>query len=124
LTGSGPASEVCLQRRFRLTGSQDFGRVRRSGQSHAHRLVVLVARKNDEGRTRVGVAAGRAVGNAVKRNRAKRLLRAAMQDLVNSVAPGWDVVLLARPALASSNYSEVRGALMTLLRRAELVPLS
>jgi ribonuclease P protein component len=84
----------------------------------------LVARKNDEGRTRVGVAAGRAVGNAVKRNRAKRLLRAAMQDLVNSVAPGWDVVLLARPALASSNYSEVRGALMTLLRRAELVPLS
>ena len=121
MTGAPPASEVRVQRRFRLTRSGDFERARQSGRSYAHRLVVLVARENDQGHVRVGVAAGRSVGNAVKRNRAKRLLRAAMQSLIASVKPGWDVVLIARPPLASSDCAEVREVLVTLLSRAELV---
>ena len=110
-----------MQRRFRLTRSEDFERARRSGKSHAHRLVVLIARRNDAGHTRVGVAAGRTVGNAVKRNRAKRLLRAAMQSLVSSMVSGWDVVLIARPPLVASSCAEVREVLVTLLGRAELL---
>jgi ribonuclease P protein component len=124
MTGAPPANEHRVQRRFRLTRSEDFERARRSGKSFPHRLVVLVTRKNDEGRTRVGVAAGRTVGNAVKRNRAKRLLRAALRDLVEAINPGWDVVLIARPPLTSSNCAEVRGVLVTLLRRADLMPAS
>jgi ribonuclease P protein component len=57
----------------------------------------------------------------VKRNRAKRLMRAAMQSLLPSVAPGWDVILIARRAMVSSDMFEVREALLTLLRRAELI---
>jgi len=110
-----------VQRRLRLTRSEDFERARRSGRSYPHRLVVLVARKNDEGHARVGVVAGRTVGNAVKRNRAKRLLRAAMRGLMASLSPGWDLVLIARPPLATSGCAEVREALELLLRRAELV---
>jgi ribonuclease P protein component len=83
--------------------------------------VVLVAQTNDEGQVHVGVVAGRGVGTAVKRNRAKRLMRAAMQSLVPSVAVGWDVLLIARRALVSSDMFEVRQALLTLLRRAELI---
>jgi RNase P protein component len=44
-----------------------------------------------------------------------------MQTLVGSVAPGWDLVLTARPALASSDFFAVHEALLTLLRRADLV---
>ena len=124
MAGAAPAREPGLQRNYRLTRSEDFERARRSGRSYPHRLVVLLVRSNDEGRTRVGVAAGRAVGNAVKRNRAKRLLRAAMQSLVSLVQPGWDVVLIARPPLVSSNCTEVRDALVMLLRRAELIAVS
>ena len=113
-----------MQRRFRLTRSEDFERARRFGKSYPHRLVVLVVRENESGQRRVGVAAGRTVGNAVKRNRAKRLLRAAMQSLVSSLVPGWDVVLIARPPLASSSCPEVRAVLVGLLRRAELVLVS
>ena len=124
MAGVLPACELRLQRIFRLTRSEDFERARRSGRSYPHRLVVLVAHPNDKGRTRVGVSAGRTVGNAVKRNRAKRLLRAAMQSLVSLVHPGWDVVLIARPPLVSSNSAEVRGVLVTLLRRADLMAAS
>jgi ribonuclease P protein component len=80
-----------------------------------------VVRENDRDHIRVGVSAGRGTGNAVKRNRAKRLLRAGMRSLVDIVKPGWDVVLIARAPLASSGLAEVRDVLMTLLRRAELI---
>ena len=110
-----------MQRKFRLTRSEDFKRVRRSGRSYAHPLVVLVALANEAANVHVGVAAGRTVGSAVRRNRSKRLLRAAMQSLLGSVAPGWDLVLIARAPLAASDFFQVREALLTLLRRAELV---
>ncbi len=110
-----------MQRSFRLTRSEDFKRVRRFGKSYAHPLVVLVAQASNEPKLRVGVAAGRTVGGAVKRNRAKRLLREAMRTLIPSLAGGWDLILIARPPLAGSDLFEVREALLTLLRRAELI---
>jgi ribonuclease P protein component len=121
-----------VQRKFRLTRSEDFKRVRRSGKSYAHPLVVLIVQSYDrqsgpveQPRLRVGVAAGRAVGTAVTRNRAKRLLREAMRALIPNIASGVDLILIARPALASATLEETRRALLTLLQRAQiLTPLN
>ena len=110
-----------MQRSFRLTRSEDFKRVRRYGKSFAHPLVTLVTQASDESGLRVGIVAGRTLGSAVKRNRAKRLLREAMRTLLPSLAAGWDLLLIARPPLVASDLFEVREALLTLLRRAELV---
>jgi ribonuclease P protein component len=111
-----------VQRKFRLTRSEDFKRVRRFGKSYAHPLLVLVVQPGEEATLRVGVAAGRTVGVAVKRNRAKRLVREAMRTLIPSLSTGWDILLIARPALVSCSVFEVREALLSLLRRAELAP--
>ena len=119
-----------MQRSFRLTRSEDFKRVRRDGKSYAHPLVVLIAlnrENNDQPRiraVRVGVAAGKSVGTAVYRNRAKRLLREAMRTLlpsIASIASGSDLILIARPALAYASLTDVREALLTLLQRAKLI---
>jgi len=119
--GPVPVSELHVQRRFRLTRSEDFERARRSGRSYASRIVVVVVRENGDDRVRIGVAAGRTVGNAVKRNRAKRLLRAAMQGLLSRLRMGWDVVLIARPPISSAGSDEVREVLTNLLGRAGLL---
>jgi ribonuclease P protein component len=111
---------VQVKHSFRLTRSTDFKRVRRSGKSYAHPLVVLYALKSDEARVRVGVSAGLAVGNAVKRNRAKRLLRAAMNELLPNTIPGSDLLLIARSPLPESNLQQTRAALSNLLERAGL----
>jgi ribonuclease P protein component len=110
-----------VQRKFRLTRSEDFKRVRRYGKSYPHPLIVLVIQANAEVKVRVGMAVGRTVGTAVKRNRAKRLMREAMRALIPRLASGWDLILIARPALASSSLPEIREALHTLLRRAKLI---
>ncbi len=109
-----------MQRSFRLTRSEDFKRVRRDGKSYAHPLVVLIVQNSDQPRVRVGVAAGKSVGTAVHRNRTKRLLREAMRTLLPGIASGSDLVLIARPALVSASLTEVREALMNLLKRAKL----
>jgi ribonuclease P protein component len=114
-----------VQRKFRLTRSEDFKRVRRSGKSYAHPLVVLIVQTHDQPRVKVGVAAGRTVGTAVARNRAKRLLREALRTLIPNMALGFDLILIARPGLVSATLPETHQALLTLLQRAQiLIPLN
>ena len=125
-----------MQRKFRLTRSEDFKRVRRSGKSYAHPLVVLIVQTYDQRSTplsgngdqphvRIGVAAGRTVGTAVSRNRAKRLLREAIRPLIPNLALGFDLILIARPGLVSATLEETRQALLALLQRAQiLTPLN
>ena len=107
-----------MKRRFRLTRSEDIKRVRRSGKSYAHPLVVLYVTEAEPPGLRVAVTAGGAVGNAVRRNRAKRLLRSAMNALLPEIQPGCDLLLIARSRLAQSDAGQTRDALAALLARA------
>jgi ribonuclease P protein component len=113
-----------MDRKHRLTGSSDFQRVRTSGTSYAHPFVVLVACPNDMPLTRFGVTAGRQLGSAVRRNRAKRRLRAALDALQPHVLPGWDAVWIARTGAAMATWPEVVRAVETLGRRAGLLTTS
>ena len=110
-----------MQRKFRLTRSEDFKRVRRSGKSYAHPLVVLIVQNNNQPRVKIGVAAGRTVGTAVYRNRAKRLLREAMRTLIPNIASGLDLILIARPGLVSATLEDTHRALLNLLQRARIL---
>jgi ribonuclease P protein component len=113
-----------VQRKFRLTRSTDFKRVRRKGKSYAHPFVVLVVQTSEVPRVRVGVTAGRSVGGAVQRNRAKRLLREAIRPLLSELLPGRDLILIARPALLTKSLQDIRQVLTSLLHRARVLPLS
>ena len=104
-----------------LKTSQDFQRVRREGHSWGHPLVVLIALHNDQDSLRIGIAAGKSVGSAVARNRAKRRLRSAVRLAETQMSPGWDVVLIARPPLLKAKWPEVTEALAQLMRRAKLM---
>ena len=61
------------------------------------------------------------MGNAVRRNRAKRLLRAAMQRLLPYLAAGSDLLLIARLPLTTSTLEETDAALRILFKRANLL---
>lgn len=70
---------------------------------------------------RVGYTASRKVGNAVKRNRAKRRLRAAVREILSvHGAPGHDYVLVARSAAAERRWDDLRADLRGALKRLKL----
>jgi ribonuclease P protein component len=81
---------------------------------------VLITLANELQRPRIGVAAGRSLGNAVQRNRAKRVLREAIRPIVDEIAPGYDILLLGRRAILSAKSPEVRKALAALIEKAGL----
>ena len=96
-------------------------RVRRFGKSYAHPFIVLITLPNETDKSRFAVAAGRSIGNAVQRNRAKRILREKLRPMIPGISAGWDVILLARKPFSSARDNEIKTTLSTLLSRAKLL---
>jgi ribonuclease P protein component len=107
-----------MDRKYRLTKPSDFKRVRRNGRSYAHPLVILIAERKGDGASRWGVTTSRSLRRAVDRNRAKRRLRHALGPLSTGVAPGWDLVFIARPAILSAPWEQLQAAVKQLVERA------
>jgi len=110
-----------LRRRYRLRSRERFQEVRRQGESRKDRLVVLVYLPNDLPYSRFGFTASRRVGNAVRRNRARRLLRESIRLRLPAIKPGWDVILIARPPIVHASFHQVDAACERLLRKAQLL---
>ena len=75
---------------------------------------VLFYKKNDS--YKVGFVASKKVGNAVHRNRAKRLLRAHFIENIDLNSKG-SYVMVAKPALIDENYTVVRKAYLHALKK-------
>ncbi|GMR11581.1 MAG: ribonuclease P protein component [Anaerolineae bacterium] len=105
-----------MNRKNRLTSTTEFRRVRRTGKSYAHPLILLIASPSIGEHSRYGVTASRAIGGAVRRNRAKRRMRAALREF--ELSPGRDLILVARPGLDEAPWSELVDAVRNLLKKA------
>lgn len=113
-----------MRRDVRLRSGDDFRRVRRDGRSRANALVVIVAAPRPDGPdrpTRVGVVAGKRVGDAVVRNRAKRRVRELLRHRYGQLKAGWDIVVIVRATLAGADAMTLDDALWSLVRRLDLV---
>lgn len=113
-----------MRRRYRLRSKDRFQQVRRQGRSYKHRLVILVALPNDLTYSRFGFTASKRIGNAVKRNRARRLMREAVRLRLDDIKPGWDLVFIARKPIVDATFHEVRAACNQLLGQANLLKTS
>ena len=100
-----------------LTRPQDFAALQERGTIRSHPLLSARVLRTDLGTSRFGLATSRALGSAVVRNRVRRRLREAIRSLLPSVRPGWDVLVIARPAIVGADLGAIGTALGRLLAR-------
>ncbi|MEX2144177.1 MAG: ribonuclease P protein component [Anaerolineales bacterium] len=110
-----------MKRGFSLRKSAEIKRVRRKGRSQAHPFLALIALPNQGQGLRIAVTAGRDVGGAVVRNRAKRVMRAAIQPLLAQIQSDHDILLLARPGIRAIDSAETQQVISGLLNKAGLL---
>jgi ribonuclease P protein component len=111
-----------LPQPHRLKRSADVTNVQQQGRSWRHQLCILLSQPGSIEASRFAFVASKRVGNAVVRNRVKRLLREAVRLHLDEVQPGWDCVWIARPQLSQASYAEVETAVLHLLAQAKLLP--
>ena len=101
--------------------NNDFRRIYARGKSYVSPLVVVYALKNRTKNVRVGITTSKQVGNAVQRNRSRRVIREAFRALAPRVRPGFDLVLVARGKTPYVKSTDVRRQLERQLQAAGLL---
>ena len=101
--------------------NKEFLRAYRRGAGYVGSLVVVYVIKNRYGFTRFGVTSSKKIGNAVKRNRARRLLRASVRGLDIDMTQSVDIILVARAKTAHVKQQVVESQLRILAEKAGLL---
>ena len=114
-----------MSKSLTLKDNRDFRRLYNRGKSYVSPVLVTYIMKNRTNNLRYGITTGRKIGNAVKRSRSRRVIRAAFYGLESGIKPGYDFVFVARgktPYVKSYVVEKAMRAALTqagLLRNAE-----
>ena len=101
--------------------NKDFRRLYARGKSVAYGCVVVYFMKNRSGKNRIGLTVGKTIGKAVKRNRAKRLIRESCRQIDGSMKKGYDIIVVARTRINGRKCPQVLNDLRGALKKLNLL---
>lgn len=118
----GPRMRCRLGRGMRVKQGRDFLRIRRQGRRLPCGCFIANWQTLPSGSvTRLGVITSRAIGNAVVRARARRLLREAFRLHQHELAQPVDLVLVAQRGIVGLGFATVEQTFKTMLARSSLL---
>ena len=101
-----------------LRNKKDFSRIYSKGKSIGDRYIVLFFNRNNLDYYRKAFLASKKVGNSVKRNRARRLMKESVRLLEFDLPKGYDYIFIARNTIDGKSYSEVSRSIKSALKRS------
>lgn len=100
----------------RIRKKRDFLAAQQRARRFSSRYFTLLIHRNQTGLSRLGITASRKVGNAVKRNRVKRLIREFFRLNKSTFDHSCDLVVIAKKGIPDLSYQEVKGELDGILK--------
>lgn len=107
-----------LPKQLRLRQKSHFKTIFNAGNGFPGKHVVIYVMP---GPRKFGFIASKKVGNAVIRNRARRLLREVVRLHLSDIREDRQIILIARSTLKGVSYQEVENSLLKLLKRAKVL---
>lgn len=106
-----------------LTRNNDFRKAYTRGQSFVSGALVTYVVKTKRGSMRVGITSSKKIGGAVTRNRARRVIRAALRQVVpNPAGISADIVFVARGCTAAKKSTQIEKVMQKHLVSAGILP--
>ena len=103
---------------IKIKENRDFRRIYAKGKTLVSPYVAVYVMKNRRNNVRLGITAGKKIGTAVARNRAKRVITAAFRNCLPNISTGFDFVIVARTRILSVKSTAVEQSLVKLFETA------
>ena len=101
-----------------LNKNKDFRRIYMKGRSFVSPVLVTYIFQNRRCSGRVGITTSKKTGNAVKRNRARRVIREAYRQLMPKVKGNVDFVFVSRSRTAEVKTADIVNSMLYHFRKA------
>ena len=102
----------------------EFNRVYSKGRSYVNQMMIIHLVNSDNVKGKVGFAVGKKIGNAVVRNRIKRLMREAYRISQHCINQNVSMILIARKPLVEAKSYLVKKSFIDLCKKAKIVKRS
>ncbi|MFI3325100.1 MAG: ribonuclease P protein component [Clostridia bacterium] len=96
--------------------NRDYRRIYARGNTIVTPSVVIYISKNRRKNVRVGITTSKKIGNAVKRNRARRIIRESIREILPNIKEGYDLVLVARAKTPYLKSTQIKLVLLKQLK--------
>jgi len=103
-----------------LKQNHEFRRLYHKGKSAVSPYFVVYCRRNGRPVNRLGITTGVKLGNAVKRNRARRRIRELYRTHEAGLSAGFDIVVVARTRAIYGRFSELERCFTQQLKKLGL----
>lgn len=108
-----------MEHTLSLKSNAVFSRLYKKGDCLASGTLIMYYAPNDLSVCRMGITVGKKIGKAVKRNRAKRLIRESYRFFEDQTS-GYDIVFVARTKTPEADFSEVKKDMAKLFRKSKM----
>jgi ribonuclease P protein component len=106
--------EYSFPKAARILKRSEFIRLSRSGTKFQNRHFIFLYSRSHQEYSRIGITVSRKVGDAVLRNRIKRLVRENFRRMRPMIVGAWDINIIAKKNAANLSGDEVGSSLAQL----------